>query len=216
MKRVITILCMLAGLLSTYAKAQTPDEWINQKATQKKYLLEQIAALQVQIGYIQKGYKIAKDGLDFISKAAKGEFDLHNAFFISLKNVNPLVRKYPQVAGITGLQAAMLKSQATFKKQLDESGNLTAEETTYVNQVFERIQKDCDQVLDELKTVTTSNKLEMKDDERIARINALYKRMQQNYLTTESFGNVAIRLAISRRNEKKAIENSRILNGLKK
>ena len=44
--------------------AQTLAEWVSQKVTQKKYLLQQIAALQVYSGYLSKGYSIAKDGLN--------------------------------------------------------------------------------------------------------------------------------------------------------
>ena len=46
--------------------AQTWAEWFRQKATQKKYLLQQIAALHVYSGYLSKGYSIAKDGLNTI------------------------------------------------------------------------------------------------------------------------------------------------------
>ena len=52
---------MLFAIISTGTRAQTFAEWFRQSATQKKYLLQQIAALQVYIGYVQKGYSIAKE-----------------------------------------------------------------------------------------------------------------------------------------------------------
>ena len=58
-------LIILFAVVSTSVKAQTFAEWFQQGATQKKYLLQQIAALQVYIGYVQKGYSIAKKGLKY-------------------------------------------------------------------------------------------------------------------------------------------------------
>ncbi len=58
MKRLFPLV-LFALLHSSGTKAQTFDEWFRQSATQKKYLLQQIAGLQVYIGYVQKGYSIA-------------------------------------------------------------------------------------------------------------------------------------------------------------
>lgn len=78
MKRLIVLI--LFAILSTDVKAQTFAEWFRQSATQKKYLLQQIAALQVYIGYVQKGYSIAKEGLSAISDIKHGEFKLQRLF----------------------------------------------------------------------------------------------------------------------------------------
>lgn len=97
-------------------------------------------------------------------------------------------------------------------RELDELGSLTADEITYIKNVFDRIAEDGKQALDELKQVTTANKLEMKDDERIARINALHARMLDNFLINQRFAGGALQLATARKAEKDAITNSRILN----
>lgn len=59
------------------SKVQTFHEWFRQKKTQKKYLIQQIAALKVYLGYVQKGYSIAQKGLTTVSNIKKGNFDLH-------------------------------------------------------------------------------------------------------------------------------------------
>jgi uncharacterized membrane protein YobD (UPF0266 family) len=78
MKRLFTL--VLFALLSSGVKAQTFAEWFRQGATQKKYLLQQIAALQVYIGYMQQGYSIAKQGLNTISDVNNGEYNLHKDY----------------------------------------------------------------------------------------------------------------------------------------
>ena len=64
--------------------AQTSSEWFRQKATQKKYLLQQIAALQVYSGYLSKGYSIAKNGLNTIKNIKNGDLLQHSNYFTSL------------------------------------------------------------------------------------------------------------------------------------
>ena len=65
-------LCIVLLITTILCNAQGLSEWFNQKATQKKYLLQQIAALQVYIGYLQKGYSIAKTGLTTIGNIKNG------------------------------------------------------------------------------------------------------------------------------------------------
>ncbi|WEK21361.1 MAG: hypothetical protein P0Y49_09430 [Candidatus Pedobacter colombiensis] len=216
MKNTIKIFLLLILFSTAKAKAQTWEELFDQSRTQTKYLIEQVAALQVYITHVQKTYKIAKEGLNFIGDAAKGEFNLHDEFFTSLQNVNPTVRKYPQIASIIVLQSRIISSTKNYNKTIRDRKTLGPNEMDYVITVFDRVLKDCAAILDELIAVTSSNKLEMKDDERIARIDKLYNEMQQNYAFTENFGSGAVQLAVARADAKTAIENSRILNNIKK
>lgn len=207
---------LLSCLSFATAKAQTWDEWFKQKKTQKKYLLQQVAALQVYIGYAQKGYRRAKDGLDFIGDVKNGEFRLHNAFFGSLKSINPEIRKYYKVAGIIELQTSILKSCNETKKQLRNGGMMRAEELSYVSESFDRMLDNCADLVDELITVTTANKLELKDDERIRRIDAIDQQMRDNYSFAYSFGNEARILSASRKRELDNIQVTKAMNGIKK
>ena len=59
MKKLLILSTMV--LCADNLSAQTVAEWFRQKATQRKYLLQQIAALHVYSGYLSKGYSIAKD-----------------------------------------------------------------------------------------------------------------------------------------------------------
>ena len=78
MKNILIIIILLAG---SFCHAQTYDEWFRQKKTAKKYLLDQIAALQTYIGYAEKGYSIVTGGLNTIKDIKHGDFNLHNNYF---------------------------------------------------------------------------------------------------------------------------------------
>ncbi len=47
---IVSIIILFTETLS----AQTSAEWLSQKKTQKKYLVQQIAALDVYAGYLSK------------------------------------------------------------------------------------------------------------------------------------------------------------------
>lgn len=213
MKRLFTL--VLFALLSSGANAQTFAEWFRQGATQKKYLLQQIAALQVYIGYMQKGYSIAKQGLNTISDVKNGEYNLHKDYFNSLKSVNPKIKNYSKVADIVALQVSIIKVYKEAARQVKQSDSFNENEISYINGVFERLMDDCTNVIDELISVTTSGNLEMKDDERLKRIDALYGDMQDKYTFIQGFSNEVKLLAASRIKEQNDIRSSRAINGIK-
>ncbi len=214
MKQVILCLSLLV-LFTGRLQAQTFEEWFDQKNTQRKYLLQQIAALQVYIGYLQKGYSIAKDGLHTISGFTKGEWDFHTDYFNSLKAVNPEVKRYTRVADIISLQIKIVKCCQQTSRQVAGSDAFSSSEVGHINKVFNTLLDDCSKSIDELINVTTDGKLEMKDNERMERIDKLYADMQDKLTFSQSFSNDTKLLAASRMKEKNDIETSRALQGIK-
>lgn len=214
MKKILLMLFLCVSVAGSL-QAQTFAEWFDQKNTQRKYLLQQIAALQVYIGYAQKGYSIAKDGLNTIGGFTRGEFKLHTDYFNSLKSVNPQIKRYAKVADIIALQVKIVKNYNRTYRQLNSSDAFNNDELAYIGRVFSRLLDDCDKTLDELITITTDGKLEMKDDERFARIDKLYLDMQDKYTFSQSFSNDAKSLAASRIKEKTDVQTSRVLQGIK-
>ncbi len=214
MKRLFTL--VLFALLSVGVKAQTFAEWFRQGATQKKYLLQQIAGLKVYMGYIQKGYSIVKQGQNTISDIKNGEFNLHKDYFNSLKTVNSTIKNYSRVADIIAMQLNIVKVYKEAAKQVKQSSSFNGDESSYINGVFEKLMDDCTKVVDELIVITTGGQLEMKDDERLRRIDALYTDMQDKYTFIQSFSKEAKLLEASRIEEQNDIQSIRALNGIKK
>jgi hypothetical protein len=182
---------------------------------QKKYMIQQIAALQVYIGYLQKGYSIAKKGLNVIGDLKKGEFNLHSTYFNSLKSVNPKIRNSEKVAGCITLQVQLLQVFNSTYQQLKQSKQFSENELSYMHSVFTRLIEDCTVTIDELIEVTTSNKLEMKDDERLRRIDNLYNDLQTKNTFVQSFSSEAKVLAVSRLQDQDDVNTSRSINGIK-
>lgn len=189
---------------------------INAQAKQRKVLLQQIAALKVYIDAAQKGYSIAKKGLNTIGDLKRGEFNLHTDYLSSLKKVNPKIKNYTRVAEIIGLQLKIMKSCHRSYQDLNDGDLFHGSELDYIKRVFGRLMDNCNDTLDELITVTTDGELEMKDDERMERIDRLYYTMMDNYSFFQSFNNQAKLLHLSKVKENKEAQTTNKLYGILK
>lgn len=195
-------------------QAQTFSEWFSQNKTQKKYLLQQIAALKVYTDFAQKGYKIAKDGLSAFGAITGGEFNLHSLFLNSLKTVNPHVRDYPKVADIIGWGQKIASETDHSYSYYRQSEAFTPAELRYIKRVFDRLLEACEAIMDDLDTVIGDNRLEMKDDERMERIGLLYDQMQDNYTFCKSFTEETKTMVVARIREKNETQTGRALRGI--
>lgn len=187
---------------------------IQAQAKQRKELLLQIAALQVYIDYARKGYSVVSKGLNFIGDAKRGEVNLHGDYFTSLLKINPKVRNYYKAAEILSMQFKIMKICKRTYSDLERSDLFHGNELDYIERSFERLLGSCSDTLDQLLVVTTDSKLELKDDQRIERIDALYKMMLEDYNFCLSFSNEAKLLSLSKTREKGDVRNAGAIYGL--
>lgn len=210
------LLLATAGLFAFLSlTAQTADEWLNQNSTQKKYLLQQIAALKVYLGYSKKGYSIVTSGVNTIRNIKNGDLNLHRDFFNKLKNVNPAIRRYAKVADIIAYQVKIIRQTKGTLQQIRETKQFTENELDYCKQVFDNLLDECMKTVEELILVTTSGKLEMKDDERLKRIDRLYADVQDKYSFACAFSEDMALLTVQRLGEQMEINRSKLINGIK-
>ncbi len=195
--------------------AQTWSEWFRQKQTQKKYLLQQIAALQVYSDFLLNGYSIAKKGLSTIQSIKHGEFNLHNNYFTSFVSVNPKIKHYSKVAEVIAMQISIAKQIHNAIPGLSKNHQFTNTELGYFKKVFNILLTDCGKNLDELYNLITSGNLELKDDERIKAIDKIYDDMQDKKTFIISFCDDAAGLSVQRSNEQNDIIISKKTNALK-
>lgn len=201
MKKIL-ILTLL--LLPSFLWAQNNKRFL--------YMLQQIAANKVYIEYLEKGYSIARKGLNTIHDIKKGDFNLHKGFFASLATVNPKIKGYKRVADIIAYQTRIVKTVDITLRSLKESRQFDADELDYNKAVFDNLLEECLKNMDELLLLITSNEFRMKDDERINRIDKLHKSMQDKYSFSQSFSGDCSVLAMQRLTEQAEISMSKKLN----
>ena len=207
-------LIMLFVLSVSFCQGQTYDEWFRQKKTATKYLLDQVAALQIYTSYAKKGYAIVNHGLNTIKDIKHGDFNLHHTFFYSLSSVNSAIKKYSKVASIIAIQISIAKQISGTIKSCKKSNMLLSSELKYLSVLFNNLLGDCAKNLDELFALITNNETQMKDDERIQRIDKLYEDMKDKQMFTTSFSHSAKGLSIQRMNDRNDIIISKKLHGL--
>ena len=190
------------------------QQGIQAQAKQRKELLLQIAALQVYIDYAKKGYSAVSKGLNFIGDVKKGEVNLHSDYFASLLKINPKIRNYYKAAEIVAMQFKIIKIYKRTYTDLKAADLFHGNELDYIERSFERLLENCSDTLQELLIITTDSKLELKDDQRIGRIDELHKTMLEDYNFCLSFSNEAKLLSLSKAREKKDIEQATAIYGL--
>ena len=196
----MSCLMIFAGMGNSYG--QTFAEFFKQKKTQKKYLLEQIAALEMYTSYLKKGYEIASSGLQTIKDLSNGEFSLHNAFISGLKKVSPVIKNHTKVAEIIEMQIRIGKAFSAIKS----NPHLSLSNQLYIQEVRENLWQESLKDLEELLMVITSGKVEMSDDQRIERLNKVYLSMLDKAAFAQNFITEISQFIRQKEMEKKSIE----------
>jgi hypothetical protein len=209
--RKLLLIAVLTGY--QFCFGQTTEEWTQQKKKQIEYLLKQIAANKVYIDRLEKGYNIARNGLQVIQHIKKGDLDLHADFFASLKNVNPHLKLWARVKDIIASQVRIIQLTRETITDIKLGRQFTDDEVNYCSGVFDNLLEECLKNIDELVMILTDGDFEMKDDERMQRIGQFYSDMQDKYSFASSFSNETGTLSAQRISEQADINLSRKING---
>jgi hypothetical protein len=207
----LLLLCVAFSVLCCrQANAQTFAEWFLQGKTQVKYLTQQIAALTAFENSMRQGYNILNGEWTTISNFKNGEFSLHQSYYTSLSQVNPVVTNS---AGLTSIQTEQQSIISQFNAINNLSG-LTADEQKYVSLVAQNLMNACNADLDELNKVLTAGQLQMSDDERIKQVNQLTEALKDKYLLTCHLTAQVKMLALQRTQQNNQLQVERRFYGI--
>lgn len=184
--------------------------WLGQdvlaQSKTRKTMLEQIAKLQVYLEYLKKGYDIVQDGLNLVSEIKNGDFNLHHLFFDRLNQVSPKVKQYSKVADMISMQLKMLTAYKNNYKQFKQLGTFSSDELDYLFQTLSNLLDFALADINDLTNLLTNGEFAMSDDERIVRVDELWKRMNEKYLHLFSFLDEMKSLSQQRKHELRDIQ----------
>ena len=175
--------CFVLLLSFSLSYGQTWDEIFKQKKTQLKYSLKQIAGLGMYAEFLKEGYQAVNEGLNTVKDITNGEFNLHSLFINSLKTISPIIRKDLRIPEIIALQIEIRNSL----KNSHSNSYLSASIQNYISAVKGKILEECIADLDELFMILTSGKYELKDEERLNRLEKVYASMKDKARVAQSF-----------------------------
>jgi hypothetical protein len=193
------IIFLFSTLVLIQAKAQFLGGLFSQQATKRKVMLEQIAGMQIYLGALKNGYRIADKGLNTAQQLKNGTFDLHTAYFSSLQKVNPVVANNPKGKAIAKLQqqvTGLFMAEIRWQKK---EKLLNASEMSYLQKVSENLLNQVKLDIEELEQVLVPGKLELTDQERLDRIDHLYANTKDKYAFAGYFTSKCRALAASRK-----------------
>jgi hypothetical protein len=181
-------------LLAGTAKAQSFSfsDLFGQANKQKNYYMQQIAAYNALESEIKQGYGVIRNGLGGIRDINTAELNAHTAFYNSLKTPSAVVKNNTQVNDIFNYQTYI---SSAFSQSYS---GLTSDELNYVAAVKTEILNDCDKDLADLQNLLSNAKLQLNDDERLKRLNAIHAAMLDKYQFSQSFTHSLKLLAIHR------------------
>ena len=200
-------------MVSIAAPAQTWNEWFRQKQTQTQYLVQQIAALKVYLGYLKQGYDIADKGLAIVGNIRDGNFSDHKDFFNSLLRVNPAVRNLPHFKALSGFHANLV-AELISMEEICTSPVLTKAERDYVRAVYQNLLRHAGERTRELALLLMDNQFQMSDQERVARITSTYHDLKDLHGFSLEFFNSTSLLIRQREREGVSVEHTINLNDL--
>lgn len=173
-------------------------------------MVQQIAALNAFETSMRQGYNMLHSEWTAIGNFKNGEFGLHQSYYTSLSQVNPVVKNSTDLTGIQSQQQSIISQF----NAISNVNGLTANEQTYVQMVSQQVISQCNADLGELQKVLANGTLQMSDDERIKRISQLTASIQDKYLFTCHFITQVKLLALSRTQDNDQLQTERSLYGI--
>lgn len=206
---------MLMMYLIIFPLLVQAQDFFAQKKTKLKYIAQQIALFEVYTGYLKKGYVIAQDGLKAIHDIKHGDFDFHNEYFNSLKEVNVTIKNYAQADSTENIQEEILSVNDDINKFVRDNGYIQEQEKDYIKKVMSNLLYECEENLNQLLMLTSDSIATLKNDERINHIDDLNADMKDKYSFAKYFQNSIKTLALLRAKDMNDAGASKLLYGIK-
>lgn len=190
------ILCCLS------AQSQTTEEWLNQKQTKIKRLMEQIAANAVYIEYARQGYQIITTGLHLIRDINRGDLLQHTSFFQSLANLNPIIRRTKLAGSVTTVALRLQKWGDAVGTILAASGELSSQEKYWVQDRVRTVLREAAGEIADGAHIFLKDQSLLTDDQRLKRIEELLGGLRDKLSFMQSLATTLKQLQLARVSER--------------
>jgi hypothetical protein len=165
---VVAFVMGLILLVHSEAQCQTFNEWFKQKKTQKQYLVEQIAALQLYLKNLKQGYTVVKKGLNLVGEITGNSYSMDNIYLKSLLDVKENLRNSDLSESIQLTEHNIRNRLMRFADRIDKNADrIMTEESAYLKKVVEKVEWLTDEQVAIARSAKSSNVLQMTDGNRI-------------------------------------------------
>lgn len=173
--------------LITMIAVLTVSITMGQKSKELKIQAEMLAKLKLQSIIVKEKNKIDQEGLDNIGNNKNGTYSLYNDYFKSLRTINSSVKESDKAQYIRDVISEIKRFFPLTISRADNSGLYERSEIAYLRQVYDKVVKDCNEIIRNLNAVTNNGEYEMSDDQRMERIDDLHAQMVRTYMFSRKF-----------------------------
>lgn len=210
----LIMIFLLAAFYQMRLKAQTYDELFRQKETQTKYLLKQVAGLQIYLSYARKGYEVIQKGSQVVQSLKEIDFKEHQTFFKSLDKLNAHLPIEEKEKAMT-IQSRIRVAHQQFLNQISSSKFINGDEKQALKNQLKILQAGINNEVKILTDLEKASYYQLSDKERWGKIETHYQNIQSYQKTSWSLRNDIKELIQYRKQAAKEVENSQQINGLK-
>jgi hypothetical protein len=163
----------------------------------------EVQRMQNQTIWLQNAQKalenhLSKLKLTEISDWSSKQKDLFNGYYQELWNVKTAIAYYSRVSDLTQKQIALVNSYNAAWALLKNDKHFTADELTYMGNVYSGILQASVNDLDQLLAIIHANKTQMPDAKRMEIVNKTVDHMDTNYNDLQQFNNQNKLLSLQR------------------
>lgn len=208
MKRLLFVTLFVASLCTQSLAVHSQD----QEAMQLILDIEKLAKFKQILQQLYDGYKILETGYNKVKDITSGNYSLHEVFLDGLYLVSPGVKKYQRIVDIIQDQGRLVSGYKNAFALFKSCNVFSSDELNYMGKVYGGLlQKSADN-LDALLMVITDSKLRMSDDERLQRIDHIYRDMEDMLAFLRQFNGSTQILAFQRVKESAELRSMETLS----
>lgn len=178
----------------------------SQALQQLRLDIEKLAQLKIMLNNMYSGYAMLSKGYDNIRTQAQSEFTLHKNFIDQLSTVSPAVKNSAMVAKIISLQGEIRQEYATAFNSIRQTGVFSTKEMMQLLDLYEQVVAKAAQNIDALMQITTADRMQMSEADRIFFLESLVSDMDNllarlRNFTAQAKTTAALRTKIKKDNE---------------
>ncbi|WEK36106.1 MAG: conjugal transfer protein TraI [Candidatus Pseudobacter hemicellulosilyticus] len=222
LRNIVMLLFCLALVCTPTQKANAGIYEVIKAAVVKaiKALDLAIQRQQNAVIWLQNAQKVLENTLSKlklgeISDWSERQREQYASYFDELRKVKLLITYYQRIRDISETQLKLVNEYGRVWKLIKDDQHFTAEEVTFMAEVYTGILAETVKNVDQLSLVVNSFRVQMSDAQRLEVINEVAEHVNGNYTDLVRFNAQNGKLRLQRAGSAKEIEMVRLLYGLK-
>ncbi len=203
---IVFIVLLIIGCTASTAQVQELE--------QLKLDLEKLVQMKLMLSQASRGYQTLQNGYNAIRDAAKGNYNLHKNYLDGLLQVSAPVRNAPALRRLLDNNALAPKEYRGWYNHVQNLGLFHPSELTIIQERYRAIEAALAEQVEQVQSILASGTLRMSDGERIAAIEVLAGKSDEQLIILKQLIKEQTVIAAGRAQDKRDIESIKKMYGV--